>query len=438
MFLEKYKNLISNEISYRLIGTIKRVVGLTVESEGPVSSIGELVFIKDKKGNVISKGEIVGFNNNITYIMPLSHMEGIKSGFIVEATGSILGIKVSEELLGRILNGVGELIDNKGEVNKYEYVSISNDAPNPLEREKIVQPIETGIKSIDGLLTIGKGQRIGIFAGSGVGKSTLLGMIARYSSADINVIALIGERGREVREFLERDLKDEGLKKSVVIVATSDKPAIERVKAAFVATRIAEYFRDKGKNVLLMMDSLTRFALAQREIGLAIGEPPTTRGYPPSVFALMPKLLERAGNSSKGTITGIYTVLVEGDDLDEPISDTARGILDGHIVLSRALANRNHFPAIDVLSSISRLMSEIVDNKHLEAAGKIKTLMSIYRDNEDLINLGAYQKGTNPKIDLAINLNEDINNFLKQRVDEHFSFEETLKILYSIAEKINL
>lgn len=437
-FLTPYKNFLNKTIPYKFLGNIKRVVGITIESEGPIASVGELCLIKDNNGHVISKGEVVGFKDDVTYIMPFDYLDGIKPGYIVEATNEILHVKVGEFLKGRILNGIGELIDGTQISREYTTYPINNKAPDPLKRKRIEEPITTGIKAIDGLLTIGLGQRMGIFAGSGVGKSVLLGMIAKYSSADVNVIALIGERGREVREFLERDLGEEGLAKSVVVVATSDQPSLVRLKAPFVACAIAEYFRDLGLNVMLMMDSITRIALAQREIGLAIGEPPTTRGYPPSVFTLMPKILERAGRNEKGSITGLYTVLVEGGDLDEPVSDTVRGILDGHIILSRDLANRNHFPAIDVLGSISRVMDDIISLEHSVAVKKLKNLLAIYNDAKDLIDIGAYNKGSNPKIDLALNLLDEIENFLKQDRREYFSFNDTLQQLNIIAEKITL
>jgi flagellum-specific ATP synthase len=333
--------------------------------------------------------------------MPLGEMGGIGPGSRVEATGQSLRVNVDENLLGRVLDGLGNVIDGKGGAACRMSYPVENTPPNPLTRKKISEVLPIGVKCIDGLLTIGRGQRIGIFAGSGVGKSTLMGMIARNTKADINVIGLIGERGREVREFIENDLKEEGLKRSVVIVATSDQPALVRLKAAQLATAVAEYFRDQGNDVMLLMDSLTRFAMAQREVGLAIGEPPVTRGYTPSVFAVMPKLLERSGTSDVGSITGMYTVLVDGDDMNEPVTDTVRGILDGHIVLSRNLANKNHYPAIDILASISRLMSEIADSDHKKAAGRARDLLAIYRDSEDLINIGAYVKGSNPKLDDA-------------------------------------
>jgi flagellum-specific ATP synthase len=363
--------------------------------------------------------------------MPMGGMSGVGPGSIVEALGKPLSIKVSEELLGRLLNGVGEPMDDKGPITGEDF-AITNPPPNPLLRERIHEPLPLGVKALDGLLTVGRGQRIGIFAGSGVGKSTLMGMIARNTKADINVIALIGERGREVREFLEKDLGEEGIKRSVLVIATSDQPALVRVKAAEVATSVAEYFRSQGKNVLLLMDSLTRFAMAQREIGLATGEPPVTRGYTPSVFAVMPKLLERAGNSEVGSITGIYTVLVDGDDLTEIITDIARGILDGHIVLNRKIANRNHYPAIDILASVSRVMPDVVSKEHIQASNEIKKIMAVYKDAEDLINIGAYQRGSSAEIDDAIDRNPSINSFLTQSVGDRFEFDDEVRMLMNI------
>jgi len=361
-------------------------------------------------------------------------MEGIGPGSLVVATGNTLEVEVGEELLGRVLDGMGNPIDELGSFAIKTVYPVNNQPPNPLMRSRIQEPLALGVKAMDAMLTCGIGQRIGIFAGSGVGKSTLLGMIARNTQADINVIALIGERGREVKEFIENDLQEEGLKRSVVIVATSDQPPLVRMKGALLATSIAEYFRDRGKNVILMMDSLTRFSMAQREVGLAIGEPPVTKGYTPSVFAVLPKLLERAGNSNTGSITGLYTVLVDGDDMNEPIADAVRGILDGHIVLSRGLANKNHYPAIDVLASISRVMPNIVSKEHIELVGRLKDLMSTYKDSEDLINIGAYVKGTSKKVDEAIDKIDQINDFLKQGMYDKYSFEDIQEMLFEILE----
>lgn len=435
--LQKYIDSIREKRFIKFIGNITKVTGLTIESNGPMASIGELCYIYPYNKAQPVLAEVVGFRDDNILLMPLGDMEGIASGSKVIASGKTLKVNVGEELKGRILDGLGNPIDGKGPIPSNKAYNVSNSPPNPLERKVIKEPLTLGVKAIDGLLTFGKGQRMGIFAGSGVGKSTLMGMIARNSSADINVIGLIGERGREVREFIEKDLREEGLKKSVVVVATSDQPALIRVKGALVATAIAEYFRDLGKNVMLLMDSVTRFAMAQREIGLAIGEPPVTRGFTPSVFSVLPKLLERAGTSSKGTITGLYTVLVDGDDLNEPITDTVRGILDGHIVLSRKLANQNHYPAIDVLASVSRVMSNIVDKEHLNMANAIKNTMAVYKEAEDLINIGAYKRGSNREIDKAIDVKEDIDNLLKQNVLESYPLEETIALMRNIADKLN-
>ena len=365
--------------------------------------------------------------------MPYGDLEGIGPGSKVLLTNRKFMVSVGLGLIGRILDGFGNPLDGKGHVEAQEWTTLSNMPPHPLNRQRIQTPLVLGIRAIDGLLTCGRGQRLGIFSGSGVGKSTLLGMIARNTRADVNVIALIGERGREVREFIEKDLKEEGLQRSVLVVATSDQPPLVRLRAAFVATAIAEFFRSRGMDTLLMMDSLTRFAMAQREIGLAIGEPPVSRGYPPSVYSILPKLLERVGRSEKGSITGLYTVLVDGDDFNEPVSDAARGILDGHIVLSRDLANRNHYPAIDVLSSVSRLMPDIVSTEHYQAAARIKTLMAEYTEARDLINIGAYRRGSNPDIDKAIEKMPEINKFLQQTVGDMTDFDDTCQRLYRIA-----
>jgi flagellum-specific ATP synthase len=375
--------------------------------------------------------EVVGFREDRILLMPYGNVEGIGVGSTVESTMAPLKVPVGENLLGKTLDGLGNPIDDC-ELDFQEYYSVLAAPPDPMKRKLIDQVLPLGVKAVDGMITVGKGQRIGIFAGSGVGKSTLLGMFARNTKADINVIALIGERGREVREFIERDLGEEGMKRSVVVVATSDKPALIRKKAAQTATAIAEYFRDKGKDVLLMMDSLTRFSMAQREIGLASGEPPVTRGYPPSVYSEMPKLLERAGYAETGSITGLYTVLVDGDDFNEPITDTARGILDGHIMLTRKMANKNHYPAIDVLQSISRVMSSIVTEEHKEVSGKLKMVLATYNEAEDLINIGAYKNGSNKSIDYAISKIEAVNKFLQQRVNEKLDFNQVVEQLKSI------
>ena len=427
VMLEKYSRAIKDVDTLRYSGRVSKVIGLTIESIGPPVNIGEICQITPARGGKPIKAEVVGFRDNVVLLMPLGDMEGIGPGSGVTANGGTLKVPVGEEMLGRVLDGLGVPIDGQGPLRFSALYPVSNSPPNPLARKRITEVLELGIKSIDGLLTCGKGQRIGIFSGSGVGKSTLLGMIARNTSADINVIGLIGERGREVREFIENDLGEEGLKRSVVVVATSDQPALVRLKSAQLVTAIAEFFRSQGKDVILMMDSLTRVALAQREIGLAIGEPPVSRGYTPSVFAMLPKLLERTGTAEKGSITGLYAVLVDGDDLNEPIADTARGILDGHIVLSRNLANKNHYPAVDILQSISRVMPNIVDNEHLEYARRIKNVAAVYKNAEDLISIGAYNSGSNPEIDYAIDKIEDINMFLKQDIYEKVSFEGTLE-----------
>jgi len=358
--------------------------------------------------------------------MPLGDMNGIAPGSRVFATEASFAVRVGDGLLGRVLNAMGEPIDGKGPVWADQKRAVSASPPDPMLRQRIVEPLGTGTRAIDGLITCGKGQRVGIFAGSGVGKSVLLGMLAKHAQADVNVIALVGERGREVREFLERDLGEDGLARSVVVVATSDQPALVRIKAAQVATAIAEHFRDEGKDVLLLMDSITRVAMAQREVGLATGEPPTTRGYTPSTFAMLPRLLERAGMGAKGSITGLYTVLVEGDDMDDPIADAVRAILDGHIVLSRRLQAQGHYPAIDPLDSVSRVMTEVVSEAHLEQANRVKDTMITYREAEDLINIGAYQEGNNPRIDFAITHIDTINTFLRQGIEEHVPFDESV------------
>lgn len=432
MKLDKYLQVVQTENFIKFTGRVSKLIGLTIESIGPAVEVGEICLIYPLKGADPIVSEVIGFKGEIVLLMPLGEMTGIGPGSTVMATGHALHVNVGESLLGRIIDGLGEPIDDRPKPSTRKKYPANNTPPNPLTRDRINEPLTLGIKAIDGLLTVGKGQRIGIFAGTGVGKSTLLGMIAKNTSADVNVIALVGERGREVREFIEKDLQEEGLARSVVVVATSDKPALVRVKAALLATAVAEYFRDQGKDVLLMMDSVTRFSMAQREIGLAAGEPPVTRGYTPSVFAMLPKLLERAGNSDKGSITGLYTVLVDGDDFNEPISDAARGILDGHILLSRKLAGQGHYPAIDVLNSISRVMPMVVDENHVENARKMKEIMSEYNEVEDLINIGAYKQGTNPKIDEAIHKMPSIKSFLTQRVEEAFDFEESASTVAKI------
>lgn len=428
---EAYGQAIKRKNHYTIMGKVTQVIGLIIQVEGLEVFIGELCEILIKSSDKVVPAEVVGFRGHTVLLMPLAELEGIGPECLVRPTGKSLKVKVSDDLLGRTLDGLGNPMDKNISIEG-KFYDINRKPPNPFERRKIEKVMSTGIKAIDGTLTCGEGQRIGIFAGSGVGKSTLLGMMAKYSDADVNVIALIGERGREVLEFIQKDLGPEGYKKSVVVCATSDQPPLVRLKGAFVATTIAEYFRDQGKKVVLMMDSVTRFAMAQREIGLATGEPPTTRGYTPSVFALLPKLLERSGMSKNGSITAFYTVLVEGDDMNEPIADAVRGILDGHIILSRKIAAKNHFPAIDIQNSVSRIMKEIVSEEHYETAGKLKENLAIYSDSEDLINVGAYIKGSNPIIDKAIDLNIPINDFLKQGIDEKYSYVETLEILKSL------
>lgn len=415
-----------NEISDQLnglenvpkrFGKVSSVIGTVIEATGLDASVGELHMIHTNNGANI-QAEVVGLKKDVTLLMPLDRIEGIKAGCLVESTPRSMSIKVGSELLGRVIDANGKPIDSKGPVGHARSYSVHNDPPGPLQRENIDEMLYTGVRSIDGFMSLGKGQRMGIFAGSGVGKSTLMGMIARHSSADVNVIALIGERGREVKEFIDEVLGPEGLARSVVVATTSDRAAMSRVKAAYTATAVAEYFRDEGKDVLLMMDSVTRVAMAQREIGLASGEPPTTKGYTPSVFAMLPKLLERAGRTPKGSITGLYTVLVDNDDMNEPIADAARSILDGHIVLSRALAHKNHYPAVDVLASVSRIMNSIVETKHQEVSGQARELLATYNEAEDLISIGAYSKGSNPKIDRAVNCIDALNDFLTQSMNE--------------------
>lgn len=411
-------------------GIVKKIIGLTVEVEGIKAFVGEVCTVYNEKNSPITC-EVVGFKEDNVILMPLGELIGIAPGCRVVAEGKPLSINCSDNLLGKILDGLGKPLNDEELKGGMPY-DLDADPPDPLKRRRIKDILPTGVRAIDGFLTCGEGQRIGIFSGSGVGKSTILGMIAKYAQADVNVIALIGERGREVLDFIERDLGEEGLRKSVIVCATSDRPALVRLKGAFTATAIAEYFRDQGKKVILMMDSVTRFAMAQREVGLAIGEPPATKGYTPSVFAMLPRLMERSGMSDKGSITAFYTVLVDGDDFNEPIADAVRGILDGHIILSRALAAKNHYPAIDVLNSVSRLMPEIAEEEHKKAASLARDLLSTYKDSEDLINIGAYVKGSNKKIDMALTYNDSIEKFLKQGVEEHTSFKNSLMALYSI------
>ncbi len=433
--VSKYMNLIDGDYVKRY-GKVAKVVGLTIESIGPDAKLSDVCVISSKDGMHKVNAEVVGFKDNRILLMPFDNVEGIGLGAYVENTNKPLQVYVGPELLGRTLDGIG--IPDGEDYDTYylnEAYPVDAKSPDPMKRKIIDEILPLGVRAVDGLITVGKGQRIGIFAGSGVGKSTLMGMFARNTQADINVIALIGERGREVREFIERDLGPEGMKRSVLVIATSDKSALIRKKAAMTATAVAEYFRDQGKDVLLMMDSLTRFCMAQREIGLATGEPPVTRGYPPSIYAELPKLLERAGCSDKGSITGLYTVLVDGDDFNEPITDTARSILDGHIVLNRRLAQRNHYPAVDVLASISRCMSQIASPEHKAAAGRMRNVMATYNEAEDLINIGAYKAGANPEIDYAVSKIGTVNDFLKQDVNSKQSLDETLSSLTGMFEQ---
>ncbi len=430
--LERYMDALEKASTCLLKGKISQAIGLTLEATGPRVRLGELCYVKTNyAGGQSVPAEVVGFKDRKILLMPLGNLEGIGPGSELLATGSTLRVAVGMDLKGRVLNGLGEIIDDKGRIQPELTYPVMNSPPSPLKRQRITQVLPVGIKAIDGLVTVGKGQRMGILAGSGVGKSTLIGMIARNTEADINVIALIGERGREVRDFLEKDLGEEGLAKSVVVVATSDQPALVRLKGAFVATSIAEYFRDQGMDVLLLMDSLTRFALAQREVGLAIGEPPATRGYTPSVFALLPKLLERAGMAERGSITGLYSVLVEGDDLNEPITDAVRGIVDGHIALDRNLAAMNLYPAVDIAQSISRVMIDVVSPEHMETANRFRSVLATYEEARDLIDIGAYKPGSNPRIDEAIALIDNCYNFLSQGIYEEAAFNDTLTTLHN-------
>ncbi|QED47542.1 flagellar protein export ATPase FliI [Cytobacillus dafuensis] len=423
--------------SFKRYGRVKRVVGLMIESQGPPeSSIGDVCYIHvgTKRKRTI-QAEVVGFKNEEVILMPYTSTNDISPGSLVEATSKPLEIRVGSQLVGSVIDSLGQPLDGTPLPKGLTSVPTDQEPPNPLKRPPISSAIEVGVRMIDSLLTVGNGQRVGIFAGSGVGKSTLLGMIARNTTADLNVIALIGERGREVREFIERDLGPEGLSRSIVIVATSDQPALMRIKGAFTATAIAEYFRDKGLNVMMMMDSVTRVAMAQREVGLAIGEPPTTKGYTPSVFALLPKLLERTGTNEQGSITAFYTVLVDGDDMNEPIADTVRGILDGHFVLDRALANKGQYPAVNVLKSISRVMNNIVQPDHVNASEKLRETLSTYINSEDLINIGAYKRGSSIDIDEAIRLYPNIISFLKQGTHEKVTFDEAVQQLFDLVGK---
>lgn len=430
--LSKYRRVLNERTALRYQGRVAQVIGLSIEVEGLRLAVGEVCTIHPEPGGNWISAEVVGFREGRLIVMPFADTHGVRPGSAVFPRGRSFNVPVGPQLLGRVINGLAQPLDGRGPLGTTERYSVTNQPPEPLARQPIRQPLATGIRAIDGLLTCGKGQRVGIFAGSGVGKSTALGMIARNARSDVNVIALIGERGREVQEFIERDLGPEGLARSVVVVATSDQPALQRIKAAWVATAIAEYFRERGQHVTLMMDSVTRWAMAQREIGLTVGEPPVVKGYPPSVFALLPKLLEKAGTSERGTITGFYTVLVEGDDMTEPIADAARSILDGHIWLSRKLAHENHYPAIDILGSVSRLMPIVAKPAHQRAASRLRDALATYRASEDLITIGAYVHGTNPALDEALALMPRINAFLRQAAHESAPFERTVRELLSI------
>jgi flagellum-specific ATP synthase len=430
---DKYAAALERLEPIKYTGTVKKVQGLVIESRGPRAVVGELCQVLLPEQKRLLWAEVVGLKGSTVQIMPYDEMEGLEIGSRVIAMGEQLSVPVSDRLLGRVLDAMGKPIDGKGDVGSELWYPIFRTPPDVLRRHRIHQKIATGIRSVDGLATVGKGQRMGIFSGSGVGKTTLLGMMARNTSADVSVIALIGERGREVREFIENDLGPEGLARSVVVVASSNKPPLARIRGAYVATAVAEYFRDQGKDVMLFFDTVTRFARAQREIGLAIGEPPANRGYTPSVFSLLPKLLERAGTSEAGSITGFYSVLVEGDDIDEPISDAVRGHLDGHIVLSRPLAQRAHYPAVDVLASLSRLADKVCGPTVREAGARLRRLLAVYRDAEDLISVGAYVEGSNPEIDAAVEKLPALNRFLRQAVEERFTMIDTLKALGELA-----
>jgi len=419
----RYEKLLARINPIRIYGKVSEIVGLMVEGNGPAASIGDVCGIMPVNGGTPLEAEVVGFKNGRVLLMPLQSIQGLGPGCKILSLGRKAAVGVGNGLLGRVIDGLGNPIDNKGPINFVDEYPIYADPINPLDRGRIIEPMDLGIRALNALFTCGKGQRMGIFAGSGVGKSVLMGMIALNTKADVNVIGLIGERGREVREFLEKNLGEEGLKRSVVVVAASDMHPLVRMRAAYVATAVSEYFRDQGNDVLLMVDSLTRFAMAQREIGLSVGEPPTTKGYTPSVFSLLPKLLERSGIvEGVGSITGLYTVLVEGDDFNEPISDAARSILDGHISLSRSLAHNNHYPAIDVLQSISRVMADIVDKEQKNKAGELLNIVATYKKAEDLINIGAYVQGSNPGIDYAVKMIDQVNAFLRQNTGERVDF----------------
>ncbi len=434
-YIKKYSGILNRVELIKVNGKVSDVVGLIIISIGPNVSLGEVCTIVDRNGKEVCQSEVVGFKEGKVLSIALGEVHNISPACEIVATGKSFSIPVGNELLGRVIDGLGNPIDGKGELNCPFMSNIHREPPSPLKRRRIDTPLQTGVRSIDGLLTVGKGQRMGIFAGSGVGKSVTLGMIARNTNADVNVITLIGERGREVREFIEKDLGEEGLKRSVVVVATSDKSALVRIKGAYIGTTIAEYFRDKGMDVVLMMDSVTRFAMAQREIGLTVGEPPTSKGYTPSVFAILPKLLERAGTTENGSITGFYTVLVDGDDMNEPIADAVRSILDGHVVLSRKLANKGQYPAVDPLQSVSRVMPDIVTSDHYQRSMIFNEILATYKEAEDLINIGAYVKGSNPQIDHSLQKINLLRSFLKQDMNEKTLYDFTVSRLNEIIEK---
>lgn len=436
--LSHFEQLVDDIDPLRCSGRVVQVIGLTIEAEGLSCQIGEQCYVTSHRSGNSMVAEVVGFRDDRVLLMPIGDMHGIAPGSAVVATGRPFAVIAGDSLRGRVLDGLGRPIDGRGAISGLRRMQ-SATSPSPLFRQRISEMLPTGIRAIDSTLTCGKGQRLGIFSGSGVGKSILLGMIARYVTADVNVIALIGERGREVREFIERDLGPEGLARSVVVVSTSDEPALMRLKGAWVATTIAEHFRDQGLHVALLMDSVTRFAMAQREVGLTVGEPPAAKGYPPSVFSLLPKLMERSGAGEHGTITGFYTVLVEGDDLTEPVSDQVRSILDGHIVLSRELASENHYPAIDVLNSVSRVMIDIASDEHRELAGRLREVLATYANARDLINIGAYVSGSNPAIDHALRVMPQIRDFLRQKPTDHTDLTETMQrlgVIFASEEKL--
>lgn len=433
-YIKQYRKILDHVEAIKVNGKVTDVIGLVIVSSGPNVALGEVCMVVDRDGKEVCKSEVVGFKEGKVLSIALGEVHEISPACEILASGQTFATPVGEGLLGRVIDGMGNPIDGKGDLDVAGYRTIYRDPPNPMQRKRIESPLQTGIRALDGLLTVGKGQRLGIFAGSGVGKSVTMGMIARNTNADVNVITLIGERGREVREFIEKDLGPEGLARSVVVVATSDKSALLRLKGAYIGTTIAEYFRDQGKDVVLMMDSVTRFAMAQREIGLTIGEPPTTKGYTPSVFAMLPKLLERAGTTDKGSITGFYSVLVDGDDMNEPIADAVRSILDGHVVLSRKLANRGQYPAIDTLQSVSRVMPDIVTADHRGRAMSFNEVLTTYNEAEDLINIGAYVKGSNPQIDHALENIRHLRGFLKQDMFEKSTMQESLARLNQIVE----